>query len=61
MLARFKEVCDTVLTYRDHKDRLVRKNVIQVRRAALALSGEHRTSLYSTTLLPLCITYFIDI
>ena len=24
MLARFKEVCDTVLKYRDHKDRLVR-------------------------------------
>ena len=33
MLARFKEVCDTVLTYRDHKDRLVRKNVIQVQGA----------------------------
>jgi hypothetical protein len=39
MLARFKEVCDTVLTYRDHKDRLVRKNVIQVRRAR-ALRGQ---------------------
>jgi hypothetical protein len=30
MLARFKEVCDTVLKYRDHKDRLVRKTVIEL-------------------------------
>lgn len=28
MLARFKEVCDTVLKYKDNRDRLVRKTVI---------------------------------
>ncbi len=30
MLGRFKEVCDTVLMYRDHKDRLVKEAVVRL-------------------------------
>jgi hypothetical protein len=30
MLARFKEVCESVMEYKDHKDHLVRETVVSL-------------------------------
>ena len=56
MLARFKEVCDTVLKYREHKDRLVRKTVIEL----LPLLATFCPDAFVRGYLAACLDYLIE-
>lgn len=55
MLARFKEMCDIILRYRDHKDRLVRKTVISL----LPRLATFYPELFIQNYLNMCMNYLL--
>jgi hypothetical protein len=56
MLGRFKEVCDTVLLYRDHKDKLVKDAVIRLLPQLAAFEPEAFVRGY----LDICLKHIIE-